>query len=79
MVSFKSISAAQGMPPKYGPKTGITLVTPTVTATSIGYGILKTVKLSYVIISALECVLGLVMLFYPGFSLSAMGAWERTN
>ena len=36
-------------------------------------GILKTVKLSYVIISALECVLGLVMLFYPGFSLSAMG------
>lgn len=36
-------------------------------------GILKTIKLSYVIISALECVLGLVMLFYPGFSLSAMG------
>ena len=43
MVSVKSISAAQGMPPMYGPKTGITLVTPTVTATSIGYGILKIV------------------------------------
>lgn len=36
-------------------------------------GTLRTVKLSYIIISALECVLGLVMLFYPGFSLSAMG------
>ena len=36
-------------------------------------GALRTVKLSYIIISALECVLGLVMLFYPGFSLSAMG------
>ena len=36
-------------------------------------GVLKTVKLTYVIISALECVLGLVMLFYPGFSLTAMG------
>lgn len=36
-------------------------------------GVLKTVKLSYVVISALECVLGIIMLFYPGFSLSAMG------
>ena len=36
-------------------------------------GVLKTVRLSYVVISALECVLGIIMLFYPGFSLSAMG------
>lgn len=36
-------------------------------------GVLKTVKLSYVVISALECVLGIIMLFYPGFSLSVMG------
>ncbi len=36
-------------------------------------GVLKTVKLAYVVISVLECALGLVMLFYPGFSLTAMG------
>ena len=36
-------------------------------------GVLKTVRLSYVVISALEFVLGIIMLFYPGFSLSAMG------
>lgn len=35
--------------------------------------ILKTVKTVYSAVAVLECILGLVMLFYPGFSLSALG------
>lgn len=36
-------------------------------------GILKTVKTVYSAVAVLECILGLVMLCYPGFSLSALG------
>lgn len=35
--------------------------------------ILKTVKTVYSAVAVLECILGLVMLCYPGFSLSALG------
>lgn len=35
--------------------------------------ILKTVKTVYSAVVVLECILGLVMLCYPGFSLSALG------
>lgn len=35
--------------------------------------ILKTVKNVYSAVAVLECILGLVMLCYPGFSLSALG------
>lgn len=35
--------------------------------------ILKTVKTVYSAMAVLECILGLVMLCYPGFSLSALG------
>ncbi len=35
--------------------------------------ILKTVKTIYSAVAVLECILGLVMLCYPGFSLSALG------
>lgn len=34
---------------------------------------LKTVKTVYSAVAVLECILGLVMLCYPGFSLSALG------
>ncbi len=35
--------------------------------------ILKTAKTVYSAVAVLECILGLVMLCYPGFSLSALG------
>ena len=35
--------------------------------------ILKTLKTVYSAVAVLECILGLVMLCYPGFSLSALG------
>ena len=35
--------------------------------------ILKTIKTVYSAVAVLECILGLVMLCYPGFSLSALG------
>ena len=35
--------------------------------------ILKTVKTVYSAVAVLECILGLMMLCYPGFSLSALG------
>ncbi len=35
--------------------------------------ILETVKTVYSAVAVLECILGLVMLCYPGFSLSALG------
>ena len=35
--------------------------------------ILKTVKTVYSAVAVLECILGLVMMCYPGFSLSALG------
>ena len=39
--SASAIRTALGIAPIYGPKNGITLVTPTITLTSIAYGIFK--------------------------------------